>query len=538
MSTARQDFEKRMQDITSRASAMRETLLEPVIDGTSGGFISDPTAMNERLEAAVKDTVYEGLGKAAPMVLAAHSRSLQRYCNVKGHAPSDELLAMSHQAIENALAVTSGDASGVRPEGWVMEAAEMSTTQGILIRDRMIALILPVNLQAITSEMVTFVPGNFNSSEMFKVHRIAGSTFGDLTKGDRIDYTYSGRYSVMDQRVEVGTGNGTKTGSSDEFKLDSYTKYGKVYPFKRKSIRILHDRDIVAMDNGSGSIFGSFKVGATTVNVTGTVDYTTGTVDPVFSTAPANGIKIDIGYDVDIEKDPTLIPRVDHEMESAILVPHESAISASVTLQALWGLRREYNLNADNMAMAAMRNLLAKDKDSKILRDLYYFAKGEMTWEYTVPEQLYFQEHFETMKQVLLNVDSTLTARTGITGLVGLVGDPKAVNLFKSMKDPHFVAASGYRKVAQPHYVGRVFGMWDLYEDPAKAAFECLAYGKGPDHGQAGYVAGDAIPALSFKHPTLTDLQYKSTLWELAYRDLQPFDGRDYFMNFKMVAGA
>lgn len=52
------------------------------------------------------------------------------------------------------------------------------------------------------------------------------------------------------------------------------------------------------------------------VNVTGTVDYATGKVDVTFSKAPAIGVEVHIGYDVDIEKDPTLIPRIDHEMDS------------------------------------------------------------------------------------------------------------------------------------------------------------------------------------------------------------------------------
>lgn len=529
MSVDKKKFEDRMTDIGNRAAAMRETLVFSVT-GDDGGFI--PAAVQkDLLSKAAPGSVYEAAGESAPMILGTHSKAIQNYIRRHGRMPSDEMLASAHRAIENGLAVTLGN----KPDGFVLESAEMSTTEGILMRDRMIALILPVMLQSITSDMVTFVPGDYNQSEMFKVHRVAGSTFGDLTKGDVIDYTYNGRYSVMDQRKEVGTGNGTKTGSSHDFKLDTNVLFGKKYPLKRKSVRVLHDHDVVAFDDGNGNIFGSFLVGATKVTVTGTVSYVDGTVDPVFSVAPANGIKIDVGYDVDIEKDATLIPRIDHTMESRLLYPHESAITAGVTLQALWGLRREYNLNADNMAMSAMRNLLSKDKDSKILRDLYFFAKGSTSWNYTVPEQLYFQEYYETLKETLLGIDTTLKLRTGISGLVGLVADPKAANVFKSMKDPFFVADAGYRSSAQPSRIGRVFGMWDLYEDPSAASYSCLCYAKGSEHGQAGYVAGDAIPAMSFKHPVLTDLQYKSTLWELAYRDINPFDGRNYFTTLQMI---
>jgi hypothetical protein len=153
-----------------------------------------------------------------------------------------------------------------------------------------------------------------------------------------------------------------------------------------------------------------------------------------------------------------------------------------------------------------------------------------------VPSGVTQREHYETLKEILLNVDSTLIGRTGISGLVGIVGDPKAVAIFRYLPEPYFVPAAGYRKLAQPHYVGRVFGMWDLYEYPAADANTALCFGKGPNHGDSGYVVGDAIPALSFRHPTLTDLVYRSTLWELGYRDLNPFDGRDYFLKLTFSA--
>jgi hypothetical protein len=33
----------------------------------------------------------------------------------------------------------------------------------------------------------------------------------------------------------------------------------------------------------------------------------------------------------------------------------------------------------------------------------------------------------------------------------------------------------------------------------------------------------------------MTDLQYKQTLWSLGYRDINPFEGRNYLMNLKIT---
>lgn len=534
-------YDERMLDIARRSNEMEETLLKPVVD-KNGLFLGDADDQKKALGSAVKGSVYEGLGDGATMALGTHSKALQKYCRDNGHMPSAELMASVHKSIENAVLLTESDRS--HAEGTIFESADMSTTDGILMRDRMVALILPTQLQTITHRMVTHIPGDFNQSEMFRIRRVAGSTFGDLTKGDLIDYDYNSRYSVMDQRWQAPDGDGTEVGGASSttvnyFQFDSNTVYSTVYPLKKKSIKIYHDRDLVASDkDGDGTIYGSFvNASDVTVTVSGTVDYTNGTVNPVFSVAPVADIEVHIGYDVDIESDPTLIPKVDHQMTSALLYPHESAISANTTLQALWGLRREYNLNADNMAMAAMRNLMAADKDRKILADLYFFAKTETSWSMDVPDGADWTVYYESVKQTLLQIDTLLISQTGFAGLSGLVADPNACALFRAMRGNAFTPAPGYRKLAQPHYVGRLFGMWDLFEDPNGESYSALCYARGNNHGEAGYVVGDAIPALAFKHPTLTDLVYRSTLWELGYRDLNPFFGRSCFTTLKITTG-
>jgi hypothetical protein len=529
------EYHERVKAVTEKANHLRDVLLVPVFDTATGKFINDHRARAERLESVTKSSIFEGLGKGAATIQATWSNALRQYCNQRGQMPSDELLASAHQAIENAIFATAGKG---RQDigGLILEAANISTTEGILMRDRMVALILPVMLLSVTGNIVSYIPGTFNQSEIFKIWRVAASTFGDLSSGDKITHSFAGQYSSMDQRFLTGTGNGTKTGSSNEFDLNSNSKWGGIRPFKKKSIKILHDRNIVAKDDGANALHGSFVVGGSTITVTGTVNYASGIVHPVFSTAPANGIEVHVCIDIDIEKDPTLIPAVNHEMDSRTVYPHESAIEASTTLQSLWALRRELNLNADSMAMLAMRNLLSADKDRKHLADMYFYMKGQKSWNMHVPDSTYFQEHYETVKQTLLEIDAVLMAQTGTSGLVGIVADSKSAVLFKSMKEPNFVPAPGYARIPQPHYVGKLFGMWDLYEDPQRSTdYSSLCYAKGKSIGEAGYIAGDAIPAMAFKHAMQSDLKYENTLWELAYRDLNPFDGREYFMELAIT---
>jgi hypothetical protein len=224
-------------------------------------------------------------------------------------------------------------------------------------------------------------------------------------------------------------------------------------------------------------------------------------------------------------------------MDSRVLHPHESAIAASTTLQALWGMRREFNLNMDGLAMTAMRNLLAADKDRKHLSDMYFYRKGEKSWTYTLPATgISMQDYYETLRTSLLELDAALLLANGVAGLSGIVADTKSCTIFRSLKSPHFTPAPRYRHIPQPHYVGRLFGMWDLYEDPQGTDYDCMGYAKGSNIAEAAYVAGDAIPAMAFKHPIGNALKYDSTLWELAYRDVQPFDGRDFAMKLTLTA--
>lgn len=516
------DYMQRLADINQAAKAMSDAVVAPQMDG--GEFIGEAAARNSELERAVSGTVYESFGDSAPMILATHANAVRAYERQTGRMPSAEQLAAAQVSLTN-LAAISGGGEGAAPQHVLESVGPMSHSEGQILRDHMAALVLPVQLNSITNEMVTTVPANFDRTEIFRVERTAGSDFGDLKKGEVIDQFFRGQYSAMDQRRPVGNGDGSKT----EFELDLGMPIRKSGANMGGYVVVYLDRDQVATDDGRGNIFGN--------GVSGTVDYDTGKIKAKFSSAPAAGLEVHFAYDVSIEKDPTLIPRVDHEIHNWVIVPHESAISGQTTVQALFQARREFGLDMTSMTVTAMRNILSADKDRKRLNDMWFFAKGSTTWNMTVPNALSYHEHYESVREVLLNISTDMMLETKISGMRGLVAGTGAVNVFRSLKAPHFVAAPGYKEVPQPHYVGRLFGMYDLYCDPLADTFEALCYAKGDNHGDAGYVAADAITAVPFKHPVGTDLRHRDTLYELAYRTLHPYNGRAWFRKLKMVNG-
>lgn len=529
------DYNAHIQEVVTRASAMQKALVDP-FRTDDGSFLipqnrQEAEKRNQILESAIKDSIFEMAEKSAPMIAGVCARALQGYEMQYKRQPSMELLASAHNAIENVLRMSNGTAKAPG----VFEGAEMSTTDGIIMRDRLVSLVLPVYLTMITSNMVTFIPGDFNQSEFFRIKRQAGSSFGDLKKGQLIDYNYQGVYSQMAQRVALGPGDG----STKSWTFDSNTTFSAVYPLKPKRTRVWVDRKLVASEDGSGNIVGARTVNGTAYTVTGTVNYAEGKVTVNFSNAPAQDVEIMLGFDVDIEKDPTLIPRMDHVMDSRVLYPHESAISGNATIQAIWALRRELGQDLDSLTMQSLRNVLAADKDKTHLRDMYAFCPEEgVEWVRTKAEGISLREHYETVQRALLEVDSKLIKANGVAGLTGIVAGTEACNLLRYLPAPYLDVAPGFRSTAQPHYVGRLYGSYDLYCDPyAPDTWGCLCYAKGPDHGQTAYVAGDAVPALTFRHSIMGDLVQRATMWELAYHDMQPFDGEDYLCKLTFVEG-
>lgn len=525
-------YYKQVSDRIARAIAMRKALIDPFRTDDGGFLTSNTKAESEKrqmvLESAIADTAYS-MTENGKMIAAVHARSLQGFEKMHGRLPSEDLLASAHQAIENAIAISGSNIT----LGGVFESADMSTTEGILLRDKLISLVLPVMLNSITSEMTTYIPGDFNQSEFYRVFRVAGSSFGDLKKGDTINYDYDGLYSVMDQRHVLGNADASTT----DFKFETKSINGAIYPIRPKRCRIWVNRKQAACDNGSGVIAGTYyDAGGQSVMVSGSVNYLSGEIEVSFKTAPIAGSELHVGFDVNIENEPKLIPRVDHQMFSQTLYPHESAITGDATIQAVWMLRRELGLDLDNLTMQALRNLLSADKDRKHLADMNFHCVANVDWNRVGSAAITLRQHYETLNAALLEVDSILMKGNGVSGLVGIVAGTEACNIFRYLPEPWFTLAPGFRSVAQPHYVGTVFGQWQLYCNPnQKNGWESLCFARGPNHGETAYVAGDAVPALTFRHPVMGDLTQKATMWELAYRDMQPFDGEKYLCRLTMV---
>lgn len=535
---SKEQFQKRLGQIAADSSHILGVCVQSQFN--DGSLIADEGSRLASIEAAAAESpMFESLGEHAGGVATAWGTAIHQYADTYGHMPSDEMLASAATSLRN---ITSdlGQGSG---NSKLLESvkASIETTEGQEFRARQAGLILPVLLMAATSDAATFIPAGANESEIFRIRRTAGTTFGDYERGDEIGEFSHGQYSQMDQ-VYAFDADQQPDGTRKQYVYNSKTSGPAIMvPFYKRSVKVMIDRRECATEAQEGKLFGTLKRDGKEYTVNGDVQYEKGIVTITTNEPLPAGCRMHLAYDVDIEAKPELIPTITHVITSVKLRPHQSVIAAEHTVQAYWMLNREFALDLKSMQMSQMRNYLAYEKDIKNLRKMIFASARRDTFDLTIPDGLTFRDHWEMLNRTLSVISSRLLAETKVSGLVGLYCGIEASAVIKSLGAPNFVPVSGYRQVPRVHYTGTLFGLYKVFEVPVEieavrgdaetklGKWDCLCYARGESHTDAGLVLGDAVPATMYGHNTSKELRDRNTLWELAYCDIHPENGSAFF---------
>lgn len=531
-------FQKRLEQIATDSGHIRNVCVQSQFAG--GGLITDESERLAAIEAAAAESpMFEALGEHAGGVATAWGTAIHEYADRFGRMPSDEMLASAATSLRN---ITSGLRAGAG-NSKMLESVQSSieTTEGQEFRARQAGLILPVMLMAATSDAATFIPAGANESEIFRIRRHAGTTFGDYNRGEELGEFSHGQYSQMDQ-IYAFPEDQQPDGTRKQYIYNASTSGPKiVVPFLKGSVKVSIDRREVATEAQAGKLFGTMKRGEVEFVVNGDVQYEKGIATITTNEPLPKGSRLHLSYDVDIEAKPELIPTIIHNITSVKLRPHQAVLAAEHTIQAYWMLNREFALDLKSMQMSQMRNYLAYEKDIKNLRKMIFAASVRETFDLTIPDGLSFRDHWEMLGRTLSSVSSRLMATTKVSGLVGMYCGVEAVATIKSLGAPHFVPVEGYRQVPRVHFVGVLFGMYRIFEVPVEieavkgdpstklGRWDCLCYARGESHTDAGLVLGDAVPATMYGHNTSKELRDRNTLWELSYCDIHPDNGAAFF---------
>lgn len=543
-----QAVEARAALIENLSGAVAQVCIHPQLAG--GQLIADAeTRLNAIADAASKSDMFDSLGDQAPMVATAWATAINCYFDAYDTMPPKEMLASAAQSLVN-ITAGIGNTQGVKMLDAVGQS--LNTSEGVEIRAKQAALILPTLLMCATSDAVTYIPAQANEVEIFEVRRVAGSNFGDYQQGDVLNNSAFGQYSSLNQIYAFATEQ-QPDGAKKNFSYDSSTAgFGVAVPFKKGSVKLWLGSSVVAteVENQVGKLYGTTHVGGVELVINGVITAATGKVEITTSAPLPNGQLALLEYDVDIEKAPALIPVIANEMQPFKLRPHESALAAEHSIQAYWTMNREFGIDTRSSQLSDLRNYLAYEKDVRNLRKMILAMSKTYTFDLKIENGQYFKEHYETLHKLLLTISQEMQVNTQVSGLVGMFCGPQACAVIKSLGAPHFQMVEGYRQVPRVHYVGKLFGQFKIFEVPVEievikgvpstklGTFDCLCYARGEGHAEAGLVVGDAVPATIYNHNVNTNLKDRNTIWELSYCDIHPKNGSRFFARLSMIPAA
>ncbi|MEG5932555.1 capsid protein [Enterobacter hormaechei] len=529
------------------------------------GFIKDDVARAESIISAAKQSpLFEGAAdEFIAYVAPAWAQSVAEYANTHGKYPSEELLADAYNSCHRLLLET---APGKTHHGFTAAMFEavanpavpsgtMSDSQGVMRLALFAALILPVALGATTADAVTFVPCERDESDIYKVTQVAASKFGDYAIGQELDMQSAGVYAHFHRHGVFGskTGSTKPDGTLTDFTLTTAqleTGPGKDIPVRAGRVRFLVNRmQARNYDDGSGvGIFNIKDAKGDTYTANYEIDYLKGIfkvtdtkINGVNTVAPwPADVEIAVTFELDVEALPEIIPLVNQKMEKWTVKPSQYALASTYTVQALFDAQREFGLDLSSQLFNGARNWLSHETDMKRLREMAfhtcYGGKIHISYDHARSLDAYLMH----LKQQLSRISTEMVQRTKASGIRGGFAGQSIANFFKSLPSSVWTAAPGYQESPYVQFCGTLFGYIRIYEVPARVSEaltkeyplgedQVLFYGRGDNIGDAGLIAGDAVPAIPFVHPTNYELVNRTTLWGSAINIVHPDHGEDYF---------
>jgi hypothetical protein len=523
-------------------------------DEGKGKYIEDKAERTKSIIAAgLKMPMFETAGVSQEFIKRVGTgwgAALEEYVDRYGCKPSDDMLANAHMALENLI--TECVKSTHSDEGKAMfEAAgeEMRMSDGVLRVALFAALILPSQLGAATSDAVTFVPCERDQSDIYELYNVASTKFGSYTPGDELDMQSAGVYSQLNRIFVLKTGNqpdGTKT----TFKFDIKDFEGAAMPIRQGRVKLMIDRNPGDFDNaGAKKVYYDGDTAAgDTVSANGTVDYAKGTIDITFTTAPKAAVEISVIVEIDIEKQPNLIPLVNQAMRQWVVKPSQYVLASEHTVQSLMDAEREFGINLSSSLFTECKGWLAHEIDMTRLRLAAFYARNGGDWDIALPEAQQFESYSALISGKLHTLSTEMVNLTKASGIRGGYAGQTAANYFKMLPSNIFQLADGYVQTPYVQFLGTLFGQYRIYEVP-DAICETLTkescpfdtkdiifYGRGDSIGQAGLVSGDAVPAIPYVHATDKNLVNRTTLWGSAVNVIHPNKGRRYLVRLSLKA--
>ncbi|EQA6233097.1 capsid protein [Enterobacter hormaechei] len=537
----------RENSIMSRAASVMAMTIEPTTDG-AGNLLADQKTMMEQLTSAVqKVPMFENVNiEAARQIAGGWAMSMHAFKQEHGRYPSADVLANCHSALENLMTECASDKHTGTGKAMFESAAEsMRNSDGVMRIAQFAALILPAALGAATSDACTFIPCERDESDIYELTNVAGTNFGTFKPGDELNMQSAGVYTQMKRLYQLPTeGDGQTT----VFKFDIKDHEGQSCPVRAGYNKLLINRKPSKVDDGDGNLyFNGADSKGNQFAATAKVSYDNGTIDITFSEPPAEGTKLAVQVEINVERAPNLIPVINQSMRSYKVKPSQYIVASEHTVMSASDLSREFGINLAATQFSAMRQWLSHEQDVMRLRTLVFHTVYGREFDAALPEAQSYESWVSLMRHVINALSQDMANRTLTTGIRGGFAGGDASIFLRSLPPQHFQPAPGYVQSPYVQYIGTLFGTIRIYEVPSPVCLQfqkqgydfglddIYFYGRGNDIGKAGLVAGDAVPAIPYVHETNPQLVNRTTLWGSAINDIHPRNGENYFARLTLT---
>ncbi|EGV6511222.1 hypothetical protein E3K48_11815 [Salmonella enterica] len=541
------DYQARLADIAKRSKA--------VLSWTSaaqfkdGAFIADDTARAASIfEAATKDPIFEGVNESITgQIATAWASALADYSAKYKTLPRPEVLASCHQTLENCLLESARKDMDNTNKAMLESVSKdmMSISDGVMRLPLFLAMILPSQLGAATSDACTYIPVTRDQSDIYEIINVAGSSFGSYAAGDSLDMQSVGVYSQLRRRYVLVA---SADGSAKTFTFKMADHEGQEVPIRKGRTNIYVNRIKSSVDNGSGTLLHTFVNNAgKQITVTCSLNYNSGQINLSFSEAPDAGTEIAIEAEINIEAAPKLIPLINHEMVKYTLFPSQYVIAAEHTVQAAYEAQREFGIDMGSLQFRTLKDYLAHEQDMLRLRIMVWRTLHKEHFDIALPQTQTFDVWATIIKGKFQTVYRNIIERVKSSGSQGMFAGADAASFFKQLPPSYFQPAEDYTQTPYVHFIGTLFGNVKVFEVPVGVcenlstegmefnSMDVLCYVRDENPGKAGFVTGDAVPAVPFPHATSTALVNRTTLWGSAINDMHPRNGAEYFTKVSLT---
>jgi len=337
----------------------------------------------------------------------------------------------------------------------------------------------------ITPELVTVQPLEGPSGNVFFLDYIAGTTKGDVTKGDKLWDSRGGHGPNRDFASEQITSEQlTAAGTGTTNATIAFT------PIRPGTVILTNGSDTYVDDsNGNFPAVGGLSAG--------TINYVTGAISLTLTGNTGNVVTVSYSWN---SEGSTNLPQVNFTLSSSVITAQRYALRARWSQEAEQVLKSLHGLKVEAQMSAAVASEIQFEIDRHILTQLHNMAgAGVNSWDSTLPSGVSWTEHKLSFVDAIIELDAFIFRATDRVMANWLVVGVQGMALLAT--HPQFDPAPHKNEVDGITFIGTLLGKYKVYADPHADPTEYLLGYKGDNWMRTGYIFAPWL--LLYRTPTI-----------------------------------